>query len=76
MRLFDELIKIELLVVNNPIVTNELHQVAIRWNQHLAPSRASILPRGKPDMPYLLPELYNSASSKILFNEASTCRSF
>jgi len=35
------------------LIRKDLEEVAIRWNQHLlAPSRHSILPRGRPDSLY------------------------
>ena len=37
------------------LIRKDLEEVAIRWNQHLlAPSRHSVLPRGRPDSLYFL----------------------
>ena len=45
------------------LIRKDLDDVAIRWNQHLlAPSKNSVLPRGKPDCLYFLPELNNTCS--------------
>ena len=52
------------------IIREELQDVAIRWNQHiLAPSRASVLPRGRPDVLYFAPELYDCVSCKKEIDE-------
>ena len=53
------------------ILRQELHEVAILWNQHqLSPSRGSLLPHGRPDALYFVPELFNCISHKKPLGES------
>ena len=52
------------------LIRKDIEDVAVRWNQHLiAPSKNSILPRGKPDCLYFLPEKNNTFSYKKTVSE-------
>ncbi|XP_064630795.1 uncharacterized protein LOC135489386 [Lineus longissimus] len=48
------------------VLQNELNRVAIEWNRHtLQVKRNCQSPRGKPDVMYFTPELYNTRDLKI-----------
>ncbi|XP_057304634.1 uncharacterized protein LOC130641714 [Hydractinia symbiolongicarpus] len=72
---FKELVDFGLLGSGNPVITEcvrysfihlirkDLKEFAERWNKHiLAPSSNKILPRGRPDTLYFVPEIFNSQS--------------
>ena len=47
------------------IIRKEITEMALRWNRHLlAPSKHSLLPRGRPDTLYFAPQLTGSMSYK------------